>query len=55
MDRSSARSVILRLIEYLNPGDVDGMNSLISDEVVFTDIKGRVYREHGSEEPGASD
>jgi ketosteroid isomerase-like protein len=46
MDHSSPKSVVLRFVEYVNSGDIEGMNSLISEDVVFTDILGRVYREH---------
>jgi hypothetical protein len=39
---------VLRFIEYVNEGDLAGVASLISEDVKFADIRGRVYMEKGS-------
>jgi ketosteroid isomerase-like protein len=44
---SSPRATVLRFIEYLNEGDRAGIASLISEDLKFTDIRGRVYMEKG--------
>jgi ketosteroid isomerase-like protein len=44
---SSPRATVLRFIEYLNEGDRSGIASLISEDLKFTDIRGRVYMEKG--------
>ncbi len=41
----SPRSVVLRFIEVVSQGNMEKIGSLVSDDVVFTDILGRVYRE----------
>ena len=43
----TARSIVLRFVDYVNSGDLEGIESLLSDEVVFTDSQGRVYQEKG--------
>jgi hypothetical protein len=45
MNDFSPRSIVLQFIELVNQGDLDGMASFVSDDVVFTDILGRVYQE----------
>lgn len=45
MSDSSPCSIVLRFIRCINEGDLAGMASLVSPDVVFTDIRGRVYRE----------
>lgn len=45
MDNKSPRTVVTEFIECVNNGDVRGLNSHISDGIVFTDIQGRVYLE----------
>jgi ketosteroid isomerase-like protein len=47
MEDLSPRSIVTRVIEYVNQGDLEGMASLVSEEVVFTDISGAVYQEKG--------
>jgi len=47
MDDLSASSIVRTFIEYVNRGDLAGIASLISEDVVFTDIRGRVYQEEG--------
>jgi hypothetical protein len=36
---------VLKFIEAVNQGDLDGIAMFVSEEVVFTDILGRVYQE----------
>ena len=45
MENLSSRAVVQRFVEFVNQGDIEGVNSLISPDIVFTDIAGRVYRE----------
>jgi len=47
MNDASPSSIVLRFIEYVNRGDIEGLDSLISKDLVFTDIRGRVFREKG--------
>lgn len=47
MKQPSPRSIVLRFVECVNAGDIDSVDSLTSDDVVFTDIQGRVHQEHG--------
>jgi len=41
----SPRTIIQRFVEHVNQGNIEGVNSLVSPDIVFTDIAGRVYRE----------
>ena len=41
----SPRSVVLQFIAFVNQGDLDGIASFVSDNVVFMDILGREYQE----------
>jgi hypothetical protein len=45
MNDFSPRSIVLRFIEVVNQGNLDGIAPFMSDKVVFTDILGRVYQE----------
>jgi hypothetical protein len=45
MENKSSRTIVEEFIKYVNNGDVDKLNSYISDDIVFTDIQGRVYLE----------
>lgn len=45
MNDLSPCSVVLRFVGYVNEGNLEGIASLISEDVKFTDILGRVYRE----------
>lgn len=45
MSDFSPRSIVLRFIDVVNQGDLEGIASFMSEEVVFTDILGRVYQE----------
>lgn len=47
MDDFSPSSIVLRFVECVNEGDLEGIALLISEGVKFTDIRGRVYREKG--------
>ena len=47
MDDVSPCSVVLKFIDCVNDRNLDALNSLISEKVVFIDIRGRVYREPG--------
>lgn len=47
MSDLSPRSIVLELIGYVNAGDLEGIASLIAEDVVFTDIGGSVYQEEG--------
>ncbi len=47
MADSSPGAIVLRFVEYVNEGDLAGIGSLISEDVKFTDIRGRVYMEKG--------
>ncbi|MGD8967516.1 MAG: nuclear transport factor 2 family protein [Anaerolineae bacterium] len=47
MDVLSSVSIVRTFVEYVNAGDLKRIASLISDDVKFTDIQGRVYREKG--------
>jgi ketosteroid isomerase-like protein len=47
MSDLSPRSIVLNFIDLLNVGDIDGLNSLISEDLKFTDIQGDVYWEKG--------
>jgi hypothetical protein len=38
-------SIVTDFIGYVNQGDTEKVNALISKDVVFTDIQGRVYEE----------
>jgi ketosteroid isomerase-like protein len=38
-------SIVLRFVRYVNQGDLEGIASLVSEDVKFTDIRGRVCRE----------
>jgi hypothetical protein len=38
-------SVIEKFIEYVNTGDIKSISSMIADDILFTDIHGRVYQE----------
>jgi hypothetical protein len=44
---STPGAIVRRFIEYVNEGDLAGIASLISEDLKFTDIRGRVYREKG--------
>jgi ketosteroid isomerase-like protein len=45
MSGSSPASIVRTFVEYVNEGDFEGIASLLSERVKFTDIRGRVYRE----------
>jgi hypothetical protein len=45
MSCSSPASIVRTFVEYVNEGDLEGIASLLSECVEFTDIQGRVYRE----------
>ena len=47
MKNDSSLTIVMEFIESVNNGDIDKLNSYISDEIVFTDIQGRVYLEPG--------
>jgi hypothetical protein len=38
-------TVIMEFIECVNNGQINKLNSYISDEIIFTDIQGRMYQE----------
>ena len=45
MKDGSTRSIVLQFIAMVNQGDLDGIASYVSDDVVFTDIHVLVYQE----------
>jgi ketosteroid isomerase-like protein len=45
MNDFSPRSIVLQFIELVNQGDLDGIASFVSDDVVFRDVHGREFRE----------
>jgi ketosteroid isomerase-like protein len=45
MSGSSPVSIVRQFLGHVNEGDLEGIASLLSDHVKFTDIHGRVYRE----------
>ena len=45
MDDSTPIAVVRTFVEYVNKGDLPGIASLISEDILFTDIQGRVYQE----------
>jgi ketosteroid isomerase-like protein len=45
MEEPSSLEIVIRFLDLVNLGNLEGLQSLISDDVVFTDIQGRVYRE----------
>lgn len=47
MSEESPGSIVVRFVEYVNDGDLEGIASLISPDVVFTDVRGRVFQEKG--------
>jgi hypothetical protein len=47
MNESSPCSLVLKFIEYVNQGDIEAFNAMISPDVIFTSIVGNVYQEHG--------
>ena len=47
MSDLSPRSTVLRFIGCVNTGDLEGIASLIAEDVKFTDIQGDVYWERG--------
>ena len=49
MDDLSPTSTALKLVQYINEGDLEGIASVTSDEYTFTDIPGRVYIFRGKE------
>ena len=46
---SPTSSIVLRFVEYINAGDLEGIASLTSEEYQFTDIPGRVHIFRGEE------
>jgi hypothetical protein len=47
MNRSTPIPLVHKFIEYVNSGNIERMNTLISKDVIFTDIQGQVFHEHG--------
>ena len=47
MSDLSPCSIVFEFVGYVNEGDLEGIASLISEDVKFTDIQGRGYREKG--------
>ena len=45
MDNPTPVSLVRRFVGYVNAGDQDGVNALIAEDVLFTDIQGEVYQE----------
>jgi hypothetical protein len=45
MENKSPQTIVTDFIEFVNKGDIEKFNSYISDDIVFTDIQGRVYLE----------
>lgn len=45
MDDFTPCSIVLRSVRYVNERNLEGIASLILEDVKFTDIRGRVYRE----------
>ena len=45
MSAEYPKSIVHDFIRFVNAGDIERLNALISDELVFTDISGNVYRE----------
>lgn len=49
MDDLSPSSIVLKFVECINQGDLEGIALLTSQEYKFTDIPGRVYIFRGKE------
>lgn len=47
MSDISPCSIVRRFVGYINEGNLEGIASLIAQDIKFTDIRGRVFHEPG--------